>query len=154
MRRYALLLTAPLAAFALAGCGSSGSASSSAPPMTTATVKAAVHAPHTTTTTVKAAVPLPKIGALKATVGPGFTISLTQANSHKPVTTLKAGRYLIVVRDLSNIHDFHLTGPGIDKSTSVSGKGTSVWKLNLKPGNYSYVCDPHASIMKGSFTVS
>jgi len=46
------------------------------------------------------------------------------------------------------------TGPGVDKKTSVGGQGTSTWKLTLKKGTYKYVCDPHASIMKGSFTVS
>jgi plastocyanin len=28
------------------------------------------------------------------------------------------------------------------------------WDLDLEPGEYSYVCDPHASSMNGSFTVS
>ena len=49
---------------------------------------------------------------------------------------------------------FHLTGPGLNKSTSVSAKGTSTWKVTLKPGTYKYVCDPHASFMKGSFKVT
>jgi plastocyanin len=36
----------------------------------------------------------------------------------------------------------------------VSGKGTTTWKVTLKKGTYKYVCDPHASFMKGSFTVA
>jgi plastocyanin len=89
---------------------------------------------------------------LNGTVGPGFTISLTQGG--KKVTKLKAGAYVIKVSDKASIHNFHLTGPGLNKSTSVAGTGTSTWKVTLKKGTYKYRCDPHASLMKGSFTVS
>jgi plastocyanin len=89
---------------------------------------------------------------LQGTVGPGFTITLTQGG--KKVTKLKAGSYVFTIADKSTIHNFHLTGPGVNKKTTVGGQGTSTWKLTLKKGTYKYVCDPHASIMKGSFTVS
>ena len=89
---------------------------------------------------------------LNGTVGPGFTITLTQGG--KKVTTLKAGTYTFKIADKSNIHDFHLTGPGVNKTTTVGGTGNSTWKLTLKKGTYKYVCDPHKSIMHGSFTVS
>ncbi len=89
---------------------------------------------------------------LTGTVGPGFTITLTKGG--KKVTKLTAGTYVFKIVDKSNIHDFHLTGPGVNKKTSVGGQGTSTWKLTLKKGTYKYVCDPHASFMKGSFTVS
>jgi plastocyanin len=89
---------------------------------------------------------------LVGVVGPGFTITLTQAG--KKVTTLKAGKYTIKVSDKSSIHNFHLAGPGVNKSTSVGGTGSSTWTVTLKKGTYKYVCDPHASVMKGSFTVS
>ncbi len=81
-----------------------------------------------------------------------FNISLTQAG--KKVTKLKAGTYTIVVQDKAADHNFHLTGPGVNKTTSVSGKGTTTWTVKLKAGTYKYVCDPHKSFMKGSFTVS
>jgi plastocyanin len=45
-------------------------------------------------------------------------------------------------------------GPGVNKATSVAGKGTYRWTITLRRGTYRYVCDPHASFMKGSFTVS
>ena len=83
------------------------------------------------------------------TVGPGFTITLKQGG--KKVTKLKAGKYMFKISDKSNIHNFHLTGPGVNKKTSVGGTGTSTWKVTLKKGTYKFVCDPHASIMKGSF---
>jgi plastocyanin len=90
-------------------------------------------------------------GALVGTVGPGFTISLTQGG--KKVTTLAAGTYTITVHDKSSIHDFHLTGPGVNQATKVPFTGTQTWKVTLKAGTYKYMCDPHASIMKGAFTV-
>ena len=88
---------------------------------------------------------------LNGTVGPGFTITLKQAG--KNVKTLKAGTYMFKIADKSSIHNFHLTGPGVNKKTTVAGKGTKTWKLTLKKGTYKYVCDPHSSFMKGSFTV-
>ena len=92
------------------------------------------------------------VPTLKATDGPGFTISLKKGTTK--VTKLKAGKYKIVVRDLSNIHNFHLTGPGINKKTGVGAKGTFTWTVTLKKGTYKYICDPHAAIMKGSFKVT
>ena len=89
---------------------------------------------------------------LTGTVGPGFTISLTQGG--KKVATLKAGSYTIKVADKSSIHDFHLKGPGVDKKTSVSGTGSQTWKVTLKAGTYTFQCDPHKSFMHGSFKVS
>jgi plastocyanin len=92
------------------------------------------------------------VPTLKATDGPGFTISLKKGTTK--VTKLKAGKYKIVVKDLSNIHNFHLTGPGINKQTGVGPKGTFTWTVTLKKGTYKYICDPHAAIMKGSFKVT
>jgi plastocyanin len=91
----------------------------------------------------------PKLSAL---VADPVKISLTSRG--KKVTKLKAGSYTIVVKDTASDHDFHLTGPGVNKSTTVGGKGTFTWKVTLKKGTYKFVCDPHASFMKGSFTVS
>jgi plastocyanin len=89
---------------------------------------------------------------LVGTVGPGFTITLTKGGTK--VKSLKAGKYTLVVRDKSNIHNFHLTGPGLNKSTSVSFVGSKTFAITLKKGTYKYVCDPHASSMKGSFKVA
>jgi plastocyanin len=89
---------------------------------------------------------------LKGTVGPGFTIKMTYEG--KAAKKLSAGSYKVVIADKSNIHNFHLKGPGVDKKTSVSGTGSTTWNLKLKKGKYTYVCDPHASSMKGSFTVA
>jgi plastocyanin len=89
---------------------------------------------------------------LTGTVGPGFTISLKKSGT--TLKTTKAGKVSLVVADRSTIHNFHLTGPGVNVRTSVVGQGTKTFALTLKPGTYRYVCDPHASVMKGSFRVS
>jgi plastocyanin len=89
---------------------------------------------------------------LNASDGPGFTISVKKGG--KKVTSLKAGKYKIVVKDLSDLHNFHLTGPGVNKKTGVGPKGTFTWTVTLKKGTYKYICDPHATIMKGSFKVT
>ena len=88
---------------------------------------------------------LPK--KLTGTVGPGFTITMNKK-------TVTAGTYVITVHDLASIHDFHLTGPGVDKKTSVSGTGTTKWTVKLKKGTYHFVCDPHRTIMHGALTVT
>jgi plastocyanin len=89
---------------------------------------------------------------LSAVVGPGFNISLKKGSTK--VTKLKAGKYTISVSDKSNIHNFHLTGPGVNKKTGVGFKGTATWTVTLKNGLYKFLCDPHKAIMKGSFRVS
>jgi Copper binding proteins, plastocyanin/azurin family len=89
---------------------------------------------------------------LVATDGPGFTITLEEGGT--TVTTLKAGTYSFKVEDKSSIHDFHLTGPGVNVKTSVVAVTTVSWKLKLTKGIYKYVCDPHAAIMHGSFKVT
>jgi len=90
--------------------------------------------------------------SLVGKVGPGFTITLTK--SGKAVKTLTAGSYKITVSDKSPSHNFHLFGPGVNKKTSVGGKGTSVWTVKLKKGSYTYQCDIHfASGMIAHFKV-
>jgi NitT/TauT family transport system substrate-binding protein len=89
---------------------------------------------------------------LQGSVGPGFTISLKLDG--KPVTSLRAGQYTIVVSDRSKIHNFHLIGPGVNKATSVPKTGPTTWTLTLKPGIYRFRCDPHRTQLKGSFKVA
>jgi len=113
-------------------------------------------------TLVALAVALPATAATpsyKGTVGPGFTIVLAK----KPT---KAGKATFVLADKSGIHNFHLTGPGgkqvaatvggkkVSKTdTGVGPQGTKSFTVTLKAGKYAFVCDPHSSSMKGSFTV-
>ena len=93
-----------------------------------------------------------KSAGLVGEVGPGFTIEVMQ--NGKDVKTLKAGTYRIKVEDKATFHNFHLRGPGLNKSTTVAFQGNQTWKITLKKGTYTYQCDPHAaSGMKGTFTV-
>ena len=90
---------------------------------------------------------------LAGSVGPSFTISLTKDG--KAVKTLKPGSYTITVKDKASQHNFHLSGPGVDKVvTTVPFVGTKKITVTLKKGTYKFVCDPHASSMKGSFKVA
>jgi plastocyanin len=91
---------------------------------------------------------------INGTVGPGFTIGLTLQG--KKVTKLKAGKaYRFVISDRSSIHDFHLSGPGLNRVlTTVDYTGTKSFVLTLKKGSYRFLCDPHSGIMHGSFRVS
>ena len=91
---------------------------------------------------------------VNGTVGPGFTIGL--AIQGKKVTKLKAGTpYRFVIRDRAATHDFHLSGPGLNRVlTSVPFTGTKSFVLRLRKGSYRFVCDPHSGIMHGRFLVS
>ena len=81
-----------------------------------------------------------------------YTITLTD-KSCSEVTTLPAGTYTVKVRDLSTIHNFRLTGPGVDEATSVTGTGDVTWTVTLRTGDYVFQCDPHVGQMSGSFMV-
>ncbi len=89
---------------------------------------------------------------LQAVVGPDPTITLTRDG--EPVTSLEAGTYTIEVDDRSENHNFHLTGAGVDETTTVPEVTTTTWTVELIEGTYTFVCDPHAQNMRGSFTVT
>ena len=90
---------------------------------------------------------------LTGEVGPGFTVEVTKGG--KDLKTIKAGTYRIKVEDKAAIHNFHLFGPGLNKKTGVSFKGETTWTIKLKPGRYTYQCDPHhLSGMRGHFRVT
>src|SRR5215211_6749133 len=90
---------------------------------------------------------------LTATVGPGFTISLTDVNG-TPVQQLTPGTYTIAVHDRASVHNFHLSGPGVDQMTGVEFTGDLTWTVTVAAGSYRYQCDPHADEMFGTFSVA
>ena len=45
---------------------------------------------------------------LKGSVGPGFDISISD-------NSVAAGRYKLIVKDEGTIHNFHISGTGVDK---------------------------------------
>jgi NitT/TauT family transport system substrate-binding protein len=88
---------------------------------------------------------------LEAAVGPGRFISLRLDG--RRVTTLNAGRYTIVVNDRTASHNFHLTGPGIDRRTGLRTRGRSTWTLTLGRGTFRFASDARAGSLTGSFKV-
>jgi plastocyanin len=130
-RRTGFVVGLTVTALGLAGCGGGDDEA----------------APETTETAITAG------STLTASVGPGFEISLA-APDGADVTTVEAGTYTIEVDDQADIHNFHLTGAGVDESTDVSAVGTETWEVAFEAGTYEFVCDPHASTMNGSFEVS
>jgi hypothetical protein len=93
--------------------------------------------------------------SLVAAVGANddFVISLTDEKGND-IINLAAGKYDVAFRDQSGIHNFHLTGGDLNEQTSVSEKAERTATITFAPGQYKFVCDPHAQNMSGSFTVT
>jgi plastocyanin len=92
---------------------------------------------------------------LIGTVGPGFTIDLTDA-SGKHVDTVVAGRYELLVHDLSDIHNFVLGSKATGErlaTTEVEFVGDRTFTIDLVPGQYAYACSPHFEVMNGHLQV-
>jgi plastocyanin len=81
-----------------------------------------------------------------------FTISLRDA-SGALVTHLDPGTYDIDVQDLSEEHNFHLHGPGVNMATAPETTSDIVWTVTFTDGIYVFNCDPHAGLMHGWFSV-
>jgi plastocyanin len=150
MTRRHIVLAAGLAvaALTLAGCGGSNNEAASTTTETTTTQSTGTGTTGTSTNTKL-------IGTVGEEGNPdAFTITLTTADG-KAVTTLPAGAYTLEIKDLSTIHDFHLTGPGnVDVSSDVGSTEDKEVPITLVAGSYHYQCDPHASSMNGDFTVT
>ena len=140
MRRTGVLLVIALVAVALAAAGCGGDDDSVATD------------PDTVTETTETTEPVAGGGTLAGKVGPGFEISLETADG-QPAESLAPGSYELEVEDLSSAHNFHLTGPGVDVMTDVAGEGVETFTVELQAGTYDFVCDPHASSMRGSIAV-
>jgi plastocyanin len=90
---------------------------------------------------------------LVANVGQGdaFVISL-RTESGGSVDNIAPGMYQVEVHDHSGMHNFHLTGPGVDMRTTEAFVGTVTWTVTFQNGRYTFQCDPHSTQMRGSFT--
>jgi hypothetical protein len=65
------------------------------------------------------------------------------------VTSIK-----LVVTDSSKTDNFHLIGPGVNRSTGVKFRGRTTWNLaNVQVGVYRYRSDRHKTL-RGSFSVT
>lgn len=133
MRRATVAALLAVAALATGGCGGDDSAADATTEPTGTTDTSTGGSSGT---------------ALAGSVGPGFEISVD-----KPAVA--AGTYALTVDDQASSHNFHLTGPGgVDVSTDVGGTGQETFSVELEPGTYTFVCDPHSSSMKGTLTVT
>jgi NitT/TauT family transport system substrate-binding protein len=72
---------------------------------------------------------------LQATVGNRFIALRLDGVAVKNLTR---GRYTFVVNDTSRTRNFHLSGPGVNKTTSVRGTGRATWTVTLKRGTYTF----------------
>jgi NitT/TauT family transport system substrate-binding protein len=86
---------------------------------------------------------------LQGTVGNRFIVLRLDG---KRVTSLTAGRYTFVVNDTSKTQNFRLSGPGVNRQTSVRGTGRSTWTVRLRRGTYVYSSSARPSL-KRSFRV-
>lgn len=93
-------------------------------------------------------------GVVGDEAGPdAFAITLTDESGNQ-VSTPPAGAYKLQVNDLSTIHNFRLTGPGVQQATTVEKTGQVTWTVTLEAGDYTFQCAPHAGQMVDGFTVS
>jgi hypothetical protein len=92
---------------------------------------------------------------VNGTVGPGFTIHLTEGGT--AVKSLKAGRYTFVIHDKGSIHNFVVeqeSGGKFEKDlTTVPFVGTKTVTLSLKAGKWKFYCKVHEPQMFGFFRV-
>ena len=140
--RIGVVVGLAVAALALTGCGGGDDEASGTTDTGTTTTTETTSQTGGDTGTV-----------LKGSVGPGFEISLSTADGQS-VETLAPGSYTLEVDDQSDIHNFHLSGDGVDVSTDVGSTGTESFDITVTSGTYTFVCDPHSSTMNGSFEVS
>lgn len=89
---------------------------------------------------------------LRGITGSDFAIALVGADG-APVTSLPRGEYTIEVDDLSPDHNFHLDGPGVDVTTTLSDTGRRTLTARLTGGTYAFFCDPHTQTMLATFDV-
>ena len=88
---------------------------------------------------------------LVGSVGPGYTISLRDGSGNA-VTHVDPGTYTLVVHDQADIHNFHLSGPGVDVATGVDTTGDQTFTVTFAQGTYTFICDAHPTLMHGKFT--
>ena len=102
-----------------------------------------------------AAAPAKDTYQLKGEVYPNALYKIEMENkAGKDLKTVKAGTYRIKIEDKASIHNFRLRGPGVNKATSVARRSETIWTVRLRKGTYTFLCDPHASEMRGTFRVT
>src|SRR6478736_4523554 len=102
---------------------------------------------------------LPNLAALvPAAISTGLTLqgdvgrsTISMKLDGKALKSLLAGSYTFVVSDRSATQNFHLKGPGLNKSTGKKQVGRLSFTTKLAKGRYTYSSDAKPSL-RGSFT--
>lgn len=89
-------------------------------------------------------------GLLEGSIASG---SITLKSAGAKAKRLDPGKYLVIIKDQTKQDGFHLSGPGINKSTPVGKTGTTRWTVTLAPGTYVYSSSKSKSL-RGSFRVT
>ena len=145
--RIGLVVGFAVMALAVAGCGGSDDGTTAATD-TTATDTTATDTTESTDTGSATGTKL--IGSVASD---DFTITLTTEDG-TDVTSLPAGDYTLEIVDKSDIHNFHLTGTGVDVMSEVGEQEDEDYQITLVEGSYHFQCDPHSSTMFGDFDVT
>jgi hypothetical protein len=95
----------------------------------------------------------PPTASLAGRVGPGRTISVRRDDGSKAAILNGVTTIRLTVSDRSRADNFHLTGPGVNKSTGVKFRGRVTWNLKVSTGVYRFRSDRHKSL-RGSFSVT
>jgi plastocyanin len=145
-KRFAIAALLVALALAMAGCGGDDDEG------------AATDTDTTTETTTDTGTETTDTGAtgqklIGSVASDDFVITLTTEDGSE-VTSLPAGTYTLEIVDKSDIHNFHITGPGVDEMSEVGEQEDEEYTIDLQAGTYNFVCDPHASQMSGSFEVT
>src|SRR5919197_3765241 len=95
----------------------------------------------------------PPTVTLNGRVGPGRTISVRNQDGSKARILNGVTSIRFAVTDRSKADNFHLTGPGVNRSTGVKFRGRVTWNLKVTTGVYRFRSDRHKSL-RGSFSVT
>jgi plastocyanin len=88
-------------------------------------------------------------------IGLTFDDGTAVGNQARTPPTIPPGTYTIQAVDDAFTHNFHLSGPDVDVSTTIGGTGSPTWTVTFQPGGqYRFVCDDHPDFMYGVFFTS
>lgn len=65
-----------------------------------------------------------------------------------PVQELVSDHYVVTVKDQSRKDNFRLRGPGVNRATGMSFRGTVRWPLTLTEGVYTFSSDSRKSVRR------
>jgi hypothetical protein len=76
-----------------------------------------------------------------------------KTSSGARVKSVPQGKFKVTVSDTSKTQNFHLRGPGVNKTTGIKARAKTTWTLRLRQGKYTYRSDKSRKL-RGSFSVT